>query len=168
MTHRGIRRRCLDFEMASVQRKNLDGKSNTNSSAEKSDEMDVSKGKQLLPMKHSGDSRKCVLPGIGLHLNALATLNDCKNIKIEKLLSGRQPNMPSSSSSLQLSASQEHQLSLVPASVEKELEPSENEVQPGEDCTQPLVHMAGEDFQQNSPKKKRQVEFLIVWSALLP
>lgn len=157
MTHRGIRRRCLDFEMASVQRKNLDGKSNTNSSTEKSDEMDVSKGKQLVPIKHSGDSRKCVLPGIGLHLNALASLNDCKNIKIETLISGRQTNLPSSSSSLQLSASQDHQLSLVPISVEKDLEPSENEVQPGEDCTQPLVHMAGEDLQQNSPKKKRQV-----------
>ncbi|KAL9317471.1 hypothetical protein ACSQ67_013988 [Phaseolus vulgaris] len=157
VTHRGIRRRCLDFEMASVQRKNLDGKSHTNSSTEKSDEMDVSKGKQVLPIKHSGDSRKCVLPGIGLHLNALATLNDCKNIKIEKLLAGRQPNMPSSSSSVQLSASQEHQLALVPASVEKDLEPSENEVQPGEDCTQPLLLMAGEDFQQNSPKRKRQI-----------
>ncbi|XP_047167511.1 protein tesmin/TSO1-like CXC 3 [Vigna umbellata] len=180
VTHRGIRRRCLDFEMASVQRKNLDGKSNTNSSAEKSDEMDVSKGKQLLPIKHSGDSRKCVLPGIGLHLNALASLNDCKNIKIETLLSGRQPNLPSSSSSLQLSASQDHQLSLVPTSVEKDMEQSDNEVQPGEDCTQPLVHMPGEDctqplvhmpgedctqplvhmpgedFQQNSPKKKRR------------
>jgi len=148
--------------MASVQRKNLDGKSHTNSSTEKSDEMDVSKGKQVLPIKHSGDSRKCVLPGIGLHLNALATLNDCKNIKIEKLLAGRQPNMPSSSSSVQLSASQEHQLALVPASVEKDLEPSENEVQPGEDCTQPLLLMAGEDFQQNSPKRKRQVQFLII------
>ncbi|RDX77046.1 Protein tesmin/TSO1-like CXC 2, partial [Mucuna pruriens] len=156
VTHRGIRRRCLDFEMASVQRKNSDDNSNTNSSTAKSDERNVGNEKEQLPTKHSGDSRRCVLPGIGLHLNALAALKDCTNIKIEKLSSGRQPNLPSSPSSLQLSARQEHQLSLVPASVERDLGPSENEVQPGEDCTQSLVPMAGEDFQQNSPKKKRQ------------
>ncbi|TKY51184.1 tesmin/TSO CXC 2 [Spatholobus suberectus] len=157
LTHRGIRRRCLDFEIANVQRKNSDDNSNTNSSTAKSDERNVGNEKQLLPTKHIGDSRRCVLPGIGLHLNALANLKDCKNIKIEKLSSGRQPNLPSSPSSLQLSASQEHQLLLVPASAERDLEPSENEVQPGEDCTQSLVHMAGEDLQQNSPKKKRKV-----------
>ncbi|XP_020210103.1 protein tesmin/TSO1-like CXC 3 isoform X2 [Cajanus cajan] len=155
VTHRGIRRRCLDFEMASVQRKNSDDNSNTNSSTVKSDVRNVGNEKQLLPTKHSGDSRRCVLPGIGLHLNALATFNDCKNIKIENLSSGRQPNL-SSSSSLQLSASQEHQLSLVAMSVEGDLEPSENEVQPGEDCAQSLVHVEGEDIQQNSPKKKRR------------
>lgn len=165
MTHRGIRRRCLDFEMASVQRKNSDDNSNTNSSTVKSDERNVDNEKQLLPTKHGGDSRRCVLPGIGLHLNALATLKDCKNIKIEKLSSGRQPNLPSSSKSMQLSANQEYQQALVPASVERDLEPSENEVQPGEDCTQSLVHMAGEDFQQNSPKKKRQVQLLFIYSA---
>ncbi|KAG5075097.1 hypothetical protein JHK84_056328 [Glycine max] len=160
VTHRGIRRRCLDFEMASVQRRNPADNSNTNSSTAKSEERNVSNEKQLLPTKHSGDSRRCVLPGIGLHLNALASLKDCKNIKIDTLSSGRQPNLPSSPSSVQLSPSQEHQLSLVPASVERDLEPLENEVQPGEDCTQSLVlvQMAGEDFQQNSPKKKRQLE----------
>ncbi|KAL2324427.1 hypothetical protein Fmac_023485 [Flemingia macrophylla] len=157
VTHRGIRRRCLDFEMASVQRKNSEDNSNTNSSTVNSDASNVDNEKQLLPTKQSGDSRRCVLPGIGLHLNALATFNDCKNIKIEKLSSGRQPNLPSSSS-LQLSASQEHQLSLVPVSVERDLETTGNEVQPGEDCSQSLVHLPGEDLQQNSPKKKRQLD----------
>ncbi|RZB88958.1 Protein tesmin/TSO1-like CXC 2 isoform B [Glycine soja] len=141
--HRGIRRRCLDFEMAIVQWKNPADNSNTNSSTAISDEGNVGNEKQLLPTKHSGDSRRCVLPGIGLHLNALASLKDCKNVKIENLSSGRQPNLHCSPSSVQLSASQELQLSLVPASSEIDLVPSENEVQPGE------------DFQQNSPKKKR-------------
>ncbi|KAK7280086.1 hypothetical protein RJT34_25148 [Clitoria ternatea] len=157
VTNRGIRRRCLDFEMASVQRKH-DDNANPNSSTAKSDEGNIGSEKKLIPRKGNGDSRRCVLPGIGLHLNALANLEDYKSIKNEQLSSGREPNLPSSPSSLQRSVNQENQLLLVPASVERDLELLENEVQPAEDCTQSSVHMAGEDCQQNSPKKKRKVQ----------
>ncbi|XP_072059972.1 protein tesmin/TSO1-like CXC 2 isoform X1 [Arachis hypogaea] len=139
--HRGIRRRCLDFEMASVRRNNSDGNSNASSNATKSDERNT-----------GGDSRRCFLPGIGLHLNALATLKEHRGMKNEKSSSGRQLNIPSSSSSL----SQEHHLLLLPASSERDMELPENEVQPVEDCSQSLSLMAGEEFNQNSPKKKRR------------
>ncbi|XP_061376159.1 protein tesmin/TSO1-like CXC 2 [Gastrolobium bilobum] len=155
VTHHGIRRRCLDFGLASMQMKNSRDNSNTSSGTENSDERNVGNAEQLLPTKHSGDSRKCVLPGFGLHLNALATSKDYKSIQNEKLSSGRQPNLPSSTSSLQLSASQVHPLSLVPASGERDLEPLENEVQPAKDCTQTSVDIAAEDFHQNTPIKKR-------------
>ncbi|KAG5061653.1 hypothetical protein JHK87_002682 [Glycine soja] len=157
-THRTIRRRCLDFEMANVQRKNSDENSNTGSSTSESDERNVANEKQLLPAKRNGDLQRGILQGIGLHLNALAALKEYKGIQIEKLSSGRQLSLPSSTS-LQISTSQEHQnLSLVPVSSERELDPSDNGVQPAEDCSQPSAYMAGEDFNQNSPKKKRQVK----------
>ncbi|KAJ1423839.1 Tesmin/TSO1-like CXC domain [Sesbania bispinosa] len=149
-------RRSLDFEMASVQRKNTGDSSNINSSAARSDERDVGN------MKHTGDPRKCVLPRIGLHLNALATLKYYKSIKSEMVSSERQPNLPSSTS-LHLPANQEHHLSSVPPSMERDLEPSKNEVQPMENCTQSSVYMAGEDFHQNSPKKKRKAQVGISW-----
>jgi len=75
------------------------------------------------------------LQGIGLHLNALAALKEYKGIQIEKLYFGRQLSLPSSTS-LQISSSQEHQhLSLVPVSSKKEFDPSNNGVQPVEDCS---------------------------------
>ncbi|KAJ1384364.1 Tesmin/TSO1-like CXC domain [Sesbania bispinosa] len=123
ITHRGIRRRCLDFEMASVRRKNSDDNSNTGSSTPQPEVRNAANEKQLLPAKRNGNSQ----------------------------------SLPSSTTSLQLSTSQEHQhLALVSVSSERELDPSENGVQPGEDCSQASAYMAGEDFNPNSPKKKRR------------
>lgn len=161
VTHRGIRRRCLDFEMASVRRKNSDDNSNTGSGTSQSEVTNAANEKQLLPTKRNANSQRCSLPGIGLHLNSLATLKDYKGIKNEKLSSGRQLSLPSSSS-MQLSTSQEHQhLSVVSVSSERELDPSDNGVQPAEDCSQASAFMAAEDFNQNSPKKKRQMQLLL-------
>ncbi|CAI8595457.1 unnamed protein product [Vicia faba] len=80
ITHRGIRRRCLDFEMVGV-RKNSDDNSNTGSSTVQSEARNVSDDKQLLPAKRNANSQKGILPGIGLHLNALAPLKDDTGIK---------------------------------------------------------------------------------------
>jgi len=161
VTHRAIRRRCLDFEMANVQRKNSEDNSNAGSSTSESDERNVANEKQLLPAKLNGNFQRGILQGIGLHLNALAALKEYKGIQIENLSSGRQLSLPNSTS-LQISTSQEHQhLSLVPVSSERELDSSENGLQPAEDCSQPSVYMAGEDFNKNSPRKKKQVQFLI-------
>ncbi|RDY12714.1 Protein tesmin/TSO1-like CXC 2, partial [Mucuna pruriens] len=158
VTHRAIRRRCLDFEMVNVQRKNFEDNSNTGSSTSVSDEKNVANEKQLLPTKRNGNLQRGILPGIGLHLNALAALKDYRGIQIEKLSSGRQLSLPSSTS-LHISTSQEHQhLSLVPVSSERELDSSDDGVQPAEDCSLPSAYMAGEDFNQNSPRKKRQVQ----------
>lgn len=157
VTHRGIRRRCLDFEMASVRRKNSDDNSKTGSSTTQSEVSNAANEKQLLPTKRNADSQRCILPGIGLHLNALATLKDHKGLQNEKLTSGRQLSL-SNSTSLLLSTCHEHQhLSVLSVSIssERELDPSDNGVQPTEDCSQASAYMAGEDFNQNSPKKKR-------------
>lgn len=159
VTHRGIRRRCLDFEMASVRKKIADDNSNTNSSTPQSETMNAANENQLLPAKRNANSQRCILPGIGLHLNALASVKDHKGKEIENLTSGsgRQLSL-TSSTSLLLSACQEHQhLSVVSVSIssERELVPSDNGVQPTEDCPQPIAYMATEDFNQNSPKKKR-------------
>ncbi|OIV94989.1 hypothetical protein TanjilG_22186 [Lupinus angustifolius] len=152
--HRGLRRRCLDFEMASVRRKNSDYNSNTSSSTLHSDGRNVADDNQLVHTKHHSDSRKCILPGIGLHLNALATLKDHNGIKTERLSSGRQLSLICSTSSLKISTSQEHHhLALGDVSSEREIDLSNNGVQPDEDCR--------EDLNQNSPKKKRQVQLLL-------
>ena len=161
VTHRTIRRRCLDFEMANVQRKNSDDNSNIGFSTSESDERNVANEKQLLPAKRNGNLQRGILQGIGLHLNALAALKEYNGTQVEKLSSGRQLSLPSSTS-LQITTSQEHQhLSLVPVSSERELDPSDIGVHPAEDCSQPSAYMAGEDFNQNSPRMKRQVKLLI-------
>ncbi|GAU18862.1 hypothetical protein TSUD_228520 [Trifolium subterraneum] len=161
VTHRGIRRRCLDFEMASVRKKISDDNSNTGSSTTQSEVRNAVNENQLLPAKRNADSQRCILPGIGLHLNALATVKDHKGKQSENATSERQLSL-ANSTSLLLSACQDHQhLSVVSVSVssERELDPtSDNGVQPAEDCSQALAYMAAEDFNQNSPKKKRQMK----------
>ncbi|XP_019423667.1 PREDICTED: protein tesmin/TSO1-like CXC 2 [Lupinus angustifolius] len=152
VTQRGLRRRCLDFEMASVLGKNSDDNSNTDSTTSQSVRESIANEKQLVPTKRNSDSRKCILPGIGLHLNALATLKDRNSTKIDELSSGRQLSLLCSTSSLQISTSQEHHhLALVAVSSERELDLSNNGVHPAEDCSQ-----AHEYLNQNSPKRKRR------------
>ncbi|XP_028797473.1 protein tesmin/TSO1-like CXC 2 isoform X1 [Neltuma alba] len=155
ITRHGIRRRCLDFEMVGGRRKNSnDGSNNSSSSTLQSDERNVANDKQLLPAKRNGNSQKCILPGIGLHLNALASIKDFKSLKVENTSSGRQLSLPSPA--LQQSSSQEHSLALVPLSTEGDSDLPDNGIQPAEDCSQPSGYAIDEDFNQNSPKKKRR------------
>ncbi|GKV19646.1 hypothetical protein SLEP1_g29875 [Rubroshorea leprosula] len=149
--YRGIRRRCLDFETLGARRKNLDDDgSNSNSSVDK----------QLVPMKPRNESSRCILPGIGLHLNALAVAaRDNKKIKHETLSSGRQKiSIPSSTASiLPLTTGQEAVCeSLTSASAEREMDPTENGIQLAEDASLASPDLANEDLNQNSPKKKRR------------
>ncbi|KAK7809619.1 crc domain-containing protein tso1, partial [Quercus suber] len=138
--HRGMRRRCLDFEMVGARRKNLgDGSNSSSSMLSQSDENIACHDKQLVPFKPGGDSSRCILPGIGLHLNALATTSkDYKNVKHEDLSSGRQSYLPSSTASLHSpSNSQEPFLqSLATASSERETDHGENGAAPVEDASQ--------------------------------
>ncbi|CAJ2630189.1 unnamed protein product [Trifolium pratense] len=71
--------------------------------------------------------------------------------------SPRKLESPSSTSSFLLPASQGHRLSLIPALTERHLGPSEIEVQATKDFTQPSVHIAGEDFGQSIPQRKRKM-----------
>lgn len=148
--YRGMRRRCLDFEtLAEKKKKSDDVWSNS-----------FAGGKQLVPMKSQSDSSRCVLPSIGLHLNTLAiTSRDNMNIKHEALSSGRQKISFSSStdSILPLTINQEancESLALVLA--EKEIDSSVNEIQLAQDAAEASPDLAIDEFNQNSPKKKRR------------
>ncbi|XP_039071177.1 protein tesmin/TSO1-like CXC 2 isoform X1 [Hibiscus syriacus] len=145
--HHGFRRRCLDFEMLASRKKSLDGSSNTNSSVENKSEP-------------GGDSSRCIVPGIGLHLNALAIASrDNTNTKFETLLSGTQkPILPCSTTSNSPTAGQEtaHESLLASGSTERETDDVKNGVQLAEDASQASTNFVNEEFNQNSPKKKRR------------
>ncbi|KAK4587398.1 hypothetical protein RGQ29_024201 [Quercus rubra] len=148
--HRGMRRRCLDFEMVGARRKNLgDGSNSSSSMLSQSDENIACHDKQLVPFKPGGDSSRCILPGIGLHLNALATTS--KDYKIQSYLPGSTASLHSPSNS------QEPFLqSLATASSERETDHGENGAAPVEDVSQASAYQVSDDFNQNSPKKKRR------------
>ncbi|KAK8585680.1 hypothetical protein V6N13_050653 [Hibiscus sabdariffa] len=148
--HRGFRRRCLDFEMQAARRKSLDGGSNTNSSIDN----------KLEPGKVGGDSSRCIVPGIGLHLNALAIASrDNSNMKLETLSSGTQKIiLPCSTAFNSPAEDQEiaHESFLGSASTERETDDVKNGVQLAEDASQASTYLANEELNQNSPKKKRR------------
>ncbi|KAK8670890.1 hypothetical protein V6N13_037503 [Hibiscus sabdariffa] len=148
--HRGFRRRCLDFEMLSARRKNLNDSSNTSSSVDN----------QLVPVRPVNGSTVCIVPGIGLHLNALAiTSSDDKNTKHKTLCSGTQKlSFPTSTASIftpKTSQEAVHE-SLASASTERETDVIENGVQFAEDAFQASACAINEEFNQISPKKKRR------------
>ncbi|ONI26346.1 hypothetical protein PRUPE_1G019100 [Prunus persica] len=156
---RGLRRRCLDFEMAGARRKSLDNVSNSSSNMlSQSDEKIATNDKQLVPMKPGGESSRCILPGIGLHLNALAkTSKDYKIIKCESLAYGRQLSLPNSTADIHSPTGQGpgHE-SFSSASSERDMDGTENGVQLAHDASQEPAFLANEEFNQNSPKKKRR------------
>ncbi|XP_021828183.1 CRC domain-containing protein TSO1 isoform X2 [Prunus avium] len=157
---RGLRRRCLDFEMAGARRKSLDNVSNSSSNMlSQSDEKITTNDKQLVPMKPGGESSRCILPGIGLHLNALAkTSKDYKIIKCESLAYDRQLSLPNSTADIHSPTGGQgpgHE-SFSSASSERDMDVAENGVQLAHDASQEPAFLANEEFNQNSPKKKRR------------
>ncbi|GFS37217.1 TESMIN/TSO1-like CXC 2 [Actinidia rufa] len=155
--HRGIRRRCLVFEMAGVYRKHLDDSSSSGSSILSQSDVNIeSSDKQLVPIRTSNGSSRCVLPEIGLHINALArTSKNC--IINHDLASGRQLiNEPSSAAPLHSLTTGQESLnkSLVVTSAERNMGHEENGVQNIEDASQAFGYI--EEFSQSSPKKKRR------------
>ncbi|KAJ9700410.1 hypothetical protein PVL29_005961 [Vitis rotundifolia] len=159
--HRGMRRRCLVFEMAGVRRKNMDDGSNCSSSMlSQSDGTFVPNDKQLVPLKPGNDSSRRILPGIGLHLNALATTSkDYNVVKHETLTSGRQLiSVPSSSGSYlsTIEGQEPVNKSLALNSSDRETDPAENGFQALEDASQASAYAISEELNQSSPKKKRR------------
>ncbi|XAR49072.1 hypothetical protein NMG60_11032118 [Bertholletia excelsa] len=149
--YRGMRRRCLVFEMAGTSRKQLhDGSGCGSSTVSQSDANINSNDNFLVPTKHSNDSSRCILPGIGLHLNALArtSKNQCV-LSHEGFVPGRQfINDPSSTSSFNsLTTGQE------PVS---NMDPTENGAEVIGDGSQASACIAGEEYSHSSPKKKRR------------
>ncbi|KAI8010631.1 CRC domain-containing protein TSO1 [Camellia lanceoleosa] len=149
--NRGMRRRCLVFEMAGARRKHLDDNSSSSSSMLSQSDVNIeSNDKQLVPTKLGHDSSRCILPGIGLHLNALArTSKDYNIVSHETLASGAQfINDPTGQEPINKS--------LAMISVERNMGPTENGVPGMEDVSQASGYIASEEFSQSSPKKKRR------------
>ncbi|CAI9776812.1 unnamed protein product [Fraxinus pennsylvanica] len=156
--YRGMRRRCLVFEMVGSSRKRFDENSVSDHSAFLQSDCNTSTSiDQLLPTKTGNDSSHHVLPGIGLHLNALATTpKDYKFVKHEALGSGRLLIGPSPNANFQpLSAGQELLNNTLAINAEREICAIENGVL-AEDACQASGYMVNEEFNQNSPKKKRR------------
>ncbi|XP_010259114.1 PREDICTED: CRC domain-containing protein TSO1-like [Nelumbo nucifera] len=157
---RGMRRRCLVFEISGAHKKKLANDSNSSSSVSpQSDGKNASDEKQLVPVKPGSRSSPCILPGIGLHLNALATTSkDCRIVKHESLPSGRQLiSMPSSIASFHSLTSGSNSLkSMTLNSLEKDTGLADNEAQAMQDASQVSAFGVNEEFNQTSPKKKRR------------
>nr|XP_010923540.1 protein tesmin/TSO1-like CXC 3 [Elaeis guineensis] len=153
---RGIRRRCLVFDMAGISKKNLQSNSNQHSSSSLlSNEKMASDDKCSTP----GTSQApCVLPGIGLHLNTLATTSKERPVTQEMLASGKELiSMPCPVGPFGPTTSGWKGKSLA---VEKDVSPTENEVQNLQimhnDASQAPALGNGEELNQVSPKKKRR------------
>ncbi|XP_061992024.1 protein tesmin/TSO1-like CXC 2 [Rosa rugosa] len=157
--HRGLRRRCLDFEMTGARRKSFENVSNFSSSMLSQSNENVTTNDKPASMKPGGESSRCILPGIGLHLNALATTSkDYKIIKNENLASGRELSFPNSNASIHSPTAAQGSVyeSFPSASSERDMDGTENGVQLLQDASQTSALLANEDFNQNSPKKKRR------------
>ncbi|RHN81985.1 hypothetical protein MtrunA17_Chr1g0205011 [Medicago truncatula] len=139
---RCVGRSCQDYasEMTSLQRNNNASTSNISSCTTKSDKRNAFNEKPVLPRKHTSDPQRCILQGNGSCLNHY-------NGKENENMSSERKTESQSSSSLHLSARQGHCLSLVPSQMERQLGPSENEVQ------------ATKDFGRSTPKRTMKVEF---------
>ncbi|CAI0465843.1 unnamed protein product [Linum tenue] len=151
--YRGMRRRCLDFEMVGTRRKN------PMATQEQIEEKIASEdNKQLVPFNPSSDSSKIIVPGIGLHLNSLAiSSNNRRNSVNEALSSG--PSLPSSDDSFHSpTTAQEFLESLTLASMERGLDPTENDVALAEDVSPASAYLVNEQFGPGSPKKKSYCE----------
>ncbi|KAL5782668.1 hypothetical protein ACOSP7_007697 [Xanthoceras sorbifolium] len=156
--HRGMLRRCLDFERV-ARRKNLNDGANCSSIILQSNEEIASEDNQLVPLKPTGDSPRCIVPGIGLHLNALALASqDNKNFKHEILSSGRQLSLSSATASFHSPKSSQEpvQETLTSAYAERDVVPADDGVPLAEDASQTSGYLVGEESNQNSPKKKRR------------
>lgn len=153
--HRGLRRRCLVFEMAGPRRKPLTDISNV--------------GPTMLshpydnPSKPKHDIPRCNLSGIGLHLNAIASTSVNHNVtKSEALTTDRkQLSLFSSAVCLDSSIRQEQpKESLVASSSEIDMLPAGEDMSRVEDAGQ-ASEMVNEALDHNSPKKKRQEWFTV-------
>ncbi|KAJ8547330.1 hypothetical protein K7X08_010916 [Anisodus acutangulus] len=158
--YRGMRRRCLVFEMAGPRRKHLDEGSGS-SAVQETDGNLACDEKQLVPSKTVNESSRCILPGIGLHLNALAASSeDGKVVKHEANNASMKQLLITSGSAVSLhplvTGQESLSKSLAETPGEGAIVPFENSVPLMEDVFQAPGYVNNEDLNQNSPKKKRR------------
>ncbi|WOG83287.1 hypothetical protein DCAR_0102462 [Daucus carota subsp. sativus] len=157
---RGLRRRCLLFEMTGSRRKPLTDISNVGPiTLSHSHDNILSNDKCLVPNKPKHDIRRCNLSGIGLHLNALASTSVNHKVgKYEELNTDKQPlSVFPSAVCLNPSNRQEQQKdSLVASSSEMDMLPAGEYISLVEDAGQASEDVLNEELVDNSAKKKRQ------------
>ncbi|MCL7046332.1 hypothetical protein MKW94_011451 [Papaver nudicaule] len=157
---RGTRRRCLLFEMGGGQKRSLEDDSKSGSSSP-SDGKVTSDDGQLVPFKVGNNSSPCMVPGIGLHLNALAVSGkDNRMVKHETLPSGKSLiSMSSHITSLQSVESDQQPLNTTFSlnSLERDIGPAVSEDQVMQDAYQASIFGVAEEFNESgSPRKKRR------------
>ncbi|XP_030543477.1 CRC domain-containing protein TSO1-like [Rhodamnia argentea] len=155
--HRGLRRRCLDFEIAELC-KLSGGDSDYSHMALSQRDQNTLANEGQLPVKGEGDPLRCTLPGVGLHLNALATTsNDYRSVEHGNLLSENQlMNAQVSSSSLNLPNSHQTLHESLTSVASEDIGSSENGVLVVQDRSQSCPYPDGEELDCNSPQKKRR------------
>lgn len=153
-----MRRRCLVFEKAGARRKHMEENSPSDSSLLLATEGNASSSnKQTIRNKAENDSSR-LLPGIGLHLNALAaTPKDFKIVNHESSASGRLLLGPSSSANFPPPNSSQDLLSnaLAEYSLQREIDSFDNGGILIEDRSQERGYPGNEDMNPSSPKKRR-------------
>ncbi|URE38617.1 Tesmin TSO1-like CXC domain containing protein, partial [Musa troglodytarum] len=156
---RGMRRRCLVFEVASVSKRNMYSDSKLNPLTSLS-----FKGKSVCDTKNLKPNIReslYALPGIGLHLNALATTSKDRMVNKETLASEKQIiSIPCSVGSLTSTTAGRNSLRKSSA-VEKDLCPSGSEVDlqiVSDDAPKDATPNIFEELSQGSPKKKSYCE----------
>uniref|UniRef100_A0A7N1A7N9 CRC domain-containing protein n=1 Tax=Kalanchoe fedtschenkoi TaxID=63787 RepID=A0A7N1A7N9_KALFE len=137
--HRGVRRRCLVFDTNGAQNFFLPDPSSSNPS------MCMHDNKKGVTSKNADSSTLRILPGIGLHLNALATSGD----------HGVQVSVSSCSTSFQLPTTPQESVHdvLTGASLGKNVDPGM--IQGSEDASLASGLVSVDDINHNSPIKKR-------------
>ncbi|XP_057962064.1 protein tesmin/TSO1-like CXC 2 isoform X3 [Malania oleifera] len=155
---RSIRRRCLVFEMAgALKRKSICYSNDNSPDSLQSDRRVAANEQKLISIKSENGYSLSKLPGIGLHLNALATTSkDSKVLTNKVLASGRdQISMPTSISSFTPA-----QNLLVKSSneecMQREFSPSDSGVKVPEDSSEQSIVGVNEALNQSSPQKKRR------------
>ncbi|KAM4108632.1 hypothetical protein ACB094_03G059400 [Castanea mollissima] len=153
-----IRRRCLVFETSGAHKNKPICDSNSSSPAIPSDCEVFPNEKQAQINTASGYS-STMLPGIGLHLNALATApTDNKVVKLESpAFRSKQIIMLNSLVSCNPLTPGQNRLdkSLTLKTLEGELAPHYNEAQVTENAPQTSTSAVSEEFDQSSPRRKR-------------
>ncbi|KAK9160906.1 hypothetical protein Syun_007247 [Stephania yunnanensis] len=149
---RGIRRRCLVFETGNAQKKKLEDDSNSCSSiSSHSEEKVSSEVKPLVPVRPG--SSPCILPGIGLHLNALAaTTKDLAVVKHETVIAGKQLiSMPCSSATFHsLSSERKSFKSLALSSIKTDVDPASSNQVTTSDASRASAFKAGDELNENA------------------
>uniref|UniRef100_A0A2N9FIW0 CRC domain-containing protein n=1 Tax=Fagus sylvatica TaxID=28930 RepID=A0A2N9FIW0_FAGSY len=164
---RSIRRRCLVFETSGGHKNKAICNSNSSSLIPIPSDCSVSSNEEQVQENTRNSYSPSMLPGIGLHLNALATgSNDSKVVKLESLACGRkQIIMPNSMVSCNPLTPGQNPLdkSLTLNTLEDELVPCDDEAQVTENAPQTSTSAVGEEFDQSSPRRKRHAQTILLF-----